>query len=156
MRAEFSFGAGPRFFTGDVGARTDPGAGFYVAQELRWRYVGLAFTLDTAFFVTRPDALPLGRDLGTYSVRLGPRGYIPLNDWLEVYADAEYERLGLAANSLATLTGTRISYDAVTMSAGARARFSSLFARVGPSYHLVFDLPGDLVSIDLTVGLAGF
>ncbi len=156
MRAEFSFGAGPRFFTGDVGERTDPGAGFYVAQELRWRYVGLAFTLDTAFFVTRPDALPLGRDLGTYSVRLGPRGYLPLNDWLELFAGAEYERMGLAANSLATLTGTRISYDAVTMSAGARARMSSLFARVGPSYHLVFGFPGDLVSIDLTVGLTGF
>ena len=64
--------------------------------------------------------------------------------------------MGLAANSLATLTGTRISYDALTLSAGAQAQFSSLIARVGPSYHLVFDLPGDLVSIDLTVGLAGF
>ena len=156
MRAEFSMGGGLVGFTGQMGEQTDPGASFHVRQELRWRHVGVAFTLNTAFFVTRPEQLPLGRDLATYSVRLGPRGYLPLTPWLELHAGAEYERLGLASNSLAGLTGTRISYDALALSAGVGISESSFFARLGPSYHLVFDLPGDLVSVDLTVGIAGF
>lgn len=159
-RAELTVGASGRLFTGQLGARTRRGVGLRAGQALRWRWFGAAISLSAATFLTLPDeqgsAPPFLRSLFTYSVEIGPRGYIPIWRELEVGLGANYERLGLAANSLIDITGEELGYHGASATAHVRYRWSLLVADIGGAYHWYPTLDGDQVSVTLSVGITGF
>lgn len=152
--ARFDLSVGPRFFTGQLGELTDVGLGFGVRQGLRGRYLGADLTLTAAYFATRQPAPPSSRSLITYSAQIGPRGYLPLGP-IELFAGGSYERLGLAANSLVRFTGESLSYNALDATVGVHMRVSSLEFELEGQYHWLFGLPGQMISVGLTVGFIG-
>lgn len=152
--ARFDLSLGPRFFTGQLGELTDVGLGFGIRQGLRGRYLGADLTLTAAYFSTRQPAPPSSRSLITYSAQVGPRGYLPLGP-IELFAGGSYERLGLAANSLVRITGESLSYNALDATVGVHMRVSSLEFELEGQYHWLFGLPGQMISVGLTVGFIG-
>ena len=155
-QTRLSLSLGPRLMSGRLGELTNTGVGFAIRQGLRGRHLGADLTLTTAYFTTLQAAPPTSRSLITYSAQVGPRGYLPLG-WMgmELFAGASYERLGLASNSLVRATGTRVSYHAAVAAAGLRASFSSLEVELEGQHHWLIGLPGDMISINVTVGFLG-
>ena len=158
-RAELSIGAGPRFFTGEVGAQTSRGLGISVGQELRVKYFGAGIDLSAATFVARPveeSAPPYLRSFLTHSVMIGPHAYIPLWRDVELTLDVSYERLGLAANSLVGLTGLELGRHGGAASGRVRYTFAPIIAQLEVGYHLYPGFPGDMVSVTLMFGVTDF
>jgi MYXO-CTERM domain-containing protein len=152
VRAGFSVGTGGYGLTGQMGEQSRVGIGLALGQELRARYLGLGVDLTAAYFVTEPVGASLSRELVLYSAQVGPRGYIPLGP-VELAVGGGYERMGLAANSLAELTGLRSGYNGASGWAGVRLAQSlaMLEARVG--YHYYSGLPGGMITITLSAGI---
>ena len=158
-RAELSLGAGPRFFTGEIGAQTSRGLGISVGQELRVKYIGAGIDLSAATFVAKPveeSAPPYLRSFLTHSVMLGPHVYIPLWRDVELTLDVSYERLGLAANSLVGLTGLELGRHGGAASGRVRYTFAPIIAQFEVGYHLYPGFPGDMVSVTLMLGVTDF
>lgn len=153
--ARLTIETGPRFFTGELGKYTRTGLGLSVGQELRGRYIGGALDLSASYFVTTQEPPPLSRSLLVYSARFGPRAYLPINDAIELVGGVQYERLGLASNSLVQITGERIGYHAVATGLGAQWRTPQVEARLWGGWHVPFGLPGTIISLNISIVLVG-
>ncbi len=151
--ASLSVGAGARSMTGDVGANSDVGLGLYIAQELRWTYIGAAMGLDASYYLTDPEAPPFSNDFSTTTISIGPRGYIPISDW-EIVFGADYARLGVSSNSLIRLTGDRTGFHGVGGIGGVRFQWSGLEARAQVGYQHIFDFPGAILTADLAIAVS--
>lgn len=153
--ARLTISSGPRFFTGELGKYTRPGLGLAVGQELRGRYIGGALDLSASYFVTTQEPPPLSRSLLVYSVLFGPRAYLPVTNNIELVGGVQYERLGLASNSLVRITGERIGYHAVAAGLGAQWKTPQVEARLWGGWHVPFGLPGTMISLNLSIVLVG-
>ncbi len=151
--ASLGVGVGTQIFTGEIGAVTQPGLSLSIAQELRWQYLGLSLGLCTSYFLTDQPAPPFSRDLRTVSVLLGPRGYLPLGP-IELVAAVDYMRLGLDSNSLVRITGPELNFNGMSLSTGIRYRWSGLEARIDAAWQPVFNLPGDVIWLQIGVAVA--
>ncbi len=151
--ASLGVGVGTQIFTGEIGAVTQPGLSLSIAQELRWQYLGLSLGLCTSYFLTDQQPPPFSRDLRTLSVLLGPRGYFPVGP-IEFVAAVDYMRFGLDSNSLVRITGPELNYNGMSLSGGVRYRWSGLEARIDAAWQPVFNLPGDVIWLQIGVAVA--
>lgn len=159
-RAGLHVGMSGQGFTGQLSEYTQLGVGISAGQELRWRYAGAGITLSTASFLTSPEseegtiALPFNRRLLTYSVQVGPRGYVPVwRDELELWGQLNYERFGLASNTLVEVTGLVISSHGAAAGAGVRYTWAPVSVELRGAYHWIPALPGDMVTVTLALGV---
>ncbi len=150
-KAAISIGTGPRFLAGELAGQAQPGVGFGIGQELRWRYVGAGISLGTSYFLTRQQGPPYSRQFQTYSVTLGPRVYLPIR-WFELSASGDYRRMGVTNNSLVRTTGTRVSFDAVGGTGGFRIRWQGIELRLEGGAHSLIQMPSTIISADVLVG----
>ncbi|MEM1348055.1 MAG: hypothetical protein AAGI01_05805 [Myxococcota bacterium] len=159
LSTHFTAGVSTAFFLGEAGALTGAGYGLNVSEELQWRNLGAGASFTAGFFVTdvgEQAVLPLSRTLQTYSFQLGPRIFFPVSRPIELYARLDYERLGLASNSLFELTGPQVGYNAVHGAFGALlTSFAPVEVRLHGAYHYIFGFPGSMISVVLSVGLVG-
>lgn len=154
-RAAMYIGAGTRVLTGELGQRSNLGFGLTLSQELRVRYIGMGLALSNASFVTTRAAqqLPYTSNFALYSAAIGPRAYIPLPKQLELSLSAGYERTGLAANSLVDLTGFDISRNGFFAATRLSYALAPLRFSAQVSYHVIPNLPGDLIQTTVSVGV---
>lgn len=151
--ASLGVGVGTQIFTGEVGKVTEAGLSLSIAQDLRWQYAGLSLGVATSYFLTNQPSPPFSRDLRTVEVLAGPRGYLPIGP-AELVLSADYMRMGLDSNSLVRITGPNLNYNALSLGGGVRYRWSGLEARLDAAWQLVFDFPGDLVWLQLSIAIA--
>jgi uncharacterized protein (TIGR03382 family) len=152
--AQLSVGSGIRTWTGQLADDTKSGVSLNVVQGIQYRNLGFQLTIGTTYYLTTQQAPPLSKGLQTYSLRLGPRFYLPV--WIfQIYADAEYERLGFISNSLVRVTGEQIGYHGVGAAGGFRWVPAPFFVDLRAGYTELFGLKSGQVSFALSVGLAG-
>ena len=150
-RSRTHLGVGPRFFSGEIGENSNFGLGFGLSQALRWSHFSMDATLSAAYFTTTQPAPPTSRSLIVYSAQFTPKIYYPIGP-LEVFAMGGYERVGLAANSLIRITGPELSYNGATVGGGVQWVMTPLEVRLGGQWHWISGLPGQMLSITLSVG----
>lgn len=152
--AQLSVGTGVRTWTGKLADDTKSGVALDVVQAIQYRNLGFQMSVGTTYFLTTQQAPPLSKGLQTYSLRLGPRLHLPI--WIfQIYADVEYERLGIISNSLVRETGPGLSYHAAGAAGGVRWVPAPFFVDLRSGYTQVFGLESGQVSIGLSFGLAG-
>ena len=153
LQTGFSVGVGPRFFTGQVGALTETGLGVSLAQELRWGWLGLVAEVEAGYFLTTQRPPPLSNELQTYGFSIGPRLYLPLGWRLELALGPDYERLGLASNSLVRVTGPRSGFHGLGGAAGARLRWERFELRLELAGQKLLGLETTLLTLNLGAAL---
>lgn len=162
--ASMNLGGGMRTLTGEVGDLTHPGWGIAINHQLRWGRYASTFQISTNSFGLR-DAAGADRErISGYGISLGPRVYLSLpvatptltgDDYpFEVFAGLDYTRWSVAENRLANITGLDLNYHAVGPSAGIVWKWRSLELTGRGHYAQIFDWPGGLFSLDITVGIA--
>ncbi len=162
--ASMNAGGGLRILTGDAGDLVYPGWGIKVSHEVHWGDLGFHFQLASHSLRLRDDPSPDGeaRPVTGYGISVGPRYHFrtPLEVGapgpdrpLEILAGIDYTRLSFAENRLASVTGLDLNYHALGPTLGLRWAFGSLELTGLANLSQIFDWPGQLLSVDLTIGL---
>ncbi len=159
--ASMHIGGGVRVLTGDAGDLTHPGWGITVSQQLRWHRVGTNFELSTnSFGLTDEAAIERGQLTG-YGISLSPQVYFPIpvevpnieaERPLEAITSFGYTRWSVAENRIARVTGLDLNYHAIGPTLGLRFRWNDLEFTSTARYLHIFDWPGSLFSVDVTIG----
>ncbi len=152
-KAAISAGGGIRFLLGELGDDAQRGIGINISQELRWRYVGAAVLLGTSFYQTTQDPPPFSKGLGTYSVGIGPKFYWAFGK-NEFVLSSDIRHVGFLSNSLVRVTGLENDFTAVAFGLGYRYHFEKIHLKFNATYSPFFELPGSVLSFDLSIGFS--
>lgn len=162
MGASLNAGGGLRILTGETGTMTTPGWGVNVNQQLRWRQLGMMVELSTHTIPLDAQRPPQGSNISGYGITAGPRGFVPVplpitvigeDDPIELIGAVDYTLWNVAENRLASVTGLQRRYHALGPTLGVAWQYGGLAVTARANYSHIFDWPGGVISLSITVGI---
>ncbi len=152
--AQTSLGFGVRSWTGLLAEDSRTGITMDWSQSLQYRNLGARISVGTAFFLTDQEPPPSAKGMQTYSLTLGPRAILPWGSF-RLFADVEYERLGVISNALVRQTGQDLSFNGLGAALGGQWLYGPVLISARASFTQVLEFDAGLLGFTLNLGLNG-